>query len=207
MTETSVRHFEFLVEEPSMEAFLRVLLPRLLPHDRTFHVHAFRGKPDLRRKLDDRLRGYSKWLPADWRVVVMVDRDEDDCLVLKGELEAAAAAAGLRSRGAASTASWQVANRVVVEELEAWFFGDWPAVKVAFPRVSASTPQQSRFRDPDSIVDTWEAFERILKRHGYFVTGLRKTEAARAVATHMEPAANRSHSFRVFRDLILEAVA
>lgn len=32
-------------------------------------------------------------------------------------------------------------------------------------------------------------------------------EAARAVAARMEPALNRSHSFCVFRDLILEAVA
>ena len=87
----TVRHLEFLVEEPSMEAFLRVLLPRLLPRDRTFAIHSFRGKPDLRRKLHARLRGYSKWLPADWRIVVMVDRDEDDCLALKGELEEAAA--------------------------------------------------------------------------------------------------------------------
>ncbi len=203
----TVRHFEFLVEEPSMEAFLRVLLPRLLPRDRTFRVHAFRGKPDLRRKLDDRLRGYSKWLPADWRVVVMVDRDEDNCMALKEELEAAAASAGLRTRSAAPAASWQVANRVVVEELEAWFLGDWPAVRGAFPRVAASTPNRRRYRDPDSIVGTWEAFERILKRHGYFVTGLRKTEAARAVAAYMTPTLNRSHSFRVFRDLLLEAVA
>lgn len=29
-------HLEFLVEEPSVEAFLRVLLPRLLPQNCTF---------------------------------------------------------------------------------------------------------------------------------------------------------------------------
>lgn len=40
-------HFELLVEEPSMEAFLRALLPRLLPQGRTFEVHAFQGKGDL----------------------------------------------------------------------------------------------------------------------------------------------------------------
>lgn len=28
-------HLELLVEEPSMEAFLRAFLPRLLPQDRT----------------------------------------------------------------------------------------------------------------------------------------------------------------------------
>ena len=36
-------HLELLVEEPSMEAFLRALLPRLLPEDRTFEVHPSRS--------------------------------------------------------------------------------------------------------------------------------------------------------------------
>jgi hypothetical protein len=49
-------HLELLVEEPSMEAFLRVLLPRLLPNDRTFEVHPFQGKTDLLGKLQGRLQ-------------------------------------------------------------------------------------------------------------------------------------------------------
>lgn len=203
----TVRHLEFLVEEPSMEEFLRELLPRLLPRDRTFAIHSFRGKPDLRRKLDDRLRGYSKWLPADWRIIVMVDRDEDDCLVLKKELEAAASRAGLRTRSVASGGPWQLVNRIVVQELEAWFFGDWKAVREAYPRVSAGTPRQSRYRDPDDVGRTWEAFERILKRHGYFRTGVRKREVARAIAAHLVPERNRSHSFGVLLDVIREASA
>lgn len=203
----TVHHLEFLVEEPSMESFLQVLLPRLLPHGRTFAIHSFRGKPDLRRKLHARLRGYSRWLPADWRIVVMVDRDEDDCLALKGELEAVAADVGLRSRSAAQGQSWQVANRVVVPELEAWFFGDWDAVRQVYPRVSAGTPKQTRCRDPDSITHTWEALDRILRRHRYFATGLRKNEAAREVAAKLVPDRNRSHSFRVFLDVIREAAA
>ena len=65
-------HLEVLVEEPSMEAFLRALLPRLLPQDRTFEIHPFQGKSDLLGKLEARLRGYAAWLPADWRIVVVV---------------------------------------------------------------------------------------------------------------------------------------
>ena len=76
-------HLELLVEEPSMEAFLGALLPRLLPQDRTFVVHPFQGKSDLLAKLESRLRGYATWMPADWRIVVVVDRDDEDCLVLK----------------------------------------------------------------------------------------------------------------------------
>ena len=53
----------------------------------------------------------------------------------------------------------------------------------------------------------WEAFERILKRHGYFTTGLQKIEAAQAVATHIAVDQNRSRSFAHFRDAIAEASA
>lgn len=51
----TARHFVLLVEEPSMEAFVRALLPRLLPADRSFEVHAFQGKSDLLDKIEMRL--------------------------------------------------------------------------------------------------------------------------------------------------------
>ena len=36
-----MRHLAVLVEEPSMEKFLRILLPRILPEDCGFEVHSF----------------------------------------------------------------------------------------------------------------------------------------------------------------------
>lgn len=200
------RHLAFLVEEPSMEAFLQVLLPRLLPPDQTFEIHAFRNKAGLRRNLSARLRAYARWLPPDWRIVVVLDRDSDDCHALKSELEAAAVATGLRTRSQPGRTDWQVVNRIAIEELEAWYFGDWDAVCEAYPRLPVSVPQRAGFRDPDAIRGgTWEAFERILKRHGYFTTGLRKSEAARAIAARICRRRSRSRSFTVFVDAILEA--
>jgi Domain of unknown function (DUF4276) len=128
-------HLEVLVEEPSMEAFLGALLPRLLPTDRTFALHAFQGKADLMGKLQARLRGYATWLPEDWRIVVVVDRDDDDCAALKAQLERMAKRAQLRTRSGAGKQRWQLVNRIAIEELEAWYFGDWPAVCATFPRV------------------------------------------------------------------------
>jgi hypothetical protein len=201
----TARHLELLVEEPSMEAFLRALLPRLLPSDRTFEVHAFQGKADLLGKLRPRLRAYARWLPADWRVVV-VDRDDDDCRVLKEQLEDAGATAGLRTRSRAGSGSWQLVNRIAIEELEAWYFGDWMAVCAAYPRVPPGIPAKKAFREPDAIGGgTWQAFERILKRHGYFETGLRKIEAARAIGAHIEPGRSCSRSFISFHEAIAEA--
>jgi hypothetical protein len=201
-------HLEILVEEPSMEAFLRTWLPRLLPEGRSFEVYAFQGKPDLLSKLEPRLRAYATWLPDDWRIVVVVDRDDDDCGYLKRHLEAAARRAGLRSRLRAGRRPWQVVNRIAIEELEAWYFGDWPAVRLAFPRAPARIPRQAAYRDPDAIRGgTWEAFERILQRPGYFPEGLQKIAAARAVAAHVEVERSTSASFRIFAAALQEAMA
>ena len=191
-----------------MEAFLRALLPSALPEDRTFEVHAFQGKRDLLQKLKSRLRAYARWLPDEWRIVVMVDRDDDDCRALKEQLEETAERAGLLSRSRATERSWQLVNRVVIEELEAWYFGDWQAVRAAYPRVSATVPNKAAYRTPDAIEGgTWEAFERVMRRHGYFTTGLRKMEAARAIAPHIDPVRNSSQSFGLFADAIAEATA
>jgi hypothetical protein len=72
----SAEHLEILVEERSMEVFLRAHLPRLLGGDATFNVYPSQGKQDLMRNLPDRLKGYASWLPEGWRIVVVVDRDD-----------------------------------------------------------------------------------------------------------------------------------
>ena len=191
-----------------MEAFLRALLPRLLPRDRTFEVHPFQGKSDLLGKLEARLRGYAAWLPDDWRIAIVVDRDDDDCRELKQRLEDMAARAGLRTRTRAGAARWQLVNRIAIEELEAWYFGDWAAVRAAYPRAPASIPNRQGFRDPDAIAGgTWETFERVMRKHGYFKGGLAKLEAARAIGACVDPSRSQSRSFRVFCSAVSEAVA
>jgi hypothetical protein len=70
---------EVLVEERSAEAALRFLLPRIVPGI-PFRIYAFQGKRDLLSKLPHRLRDYAGWIAAaDIRVVVLLDRDDDDC--------------------------------------------------------------------------------------------------------------------------------
>jgi hypothetical protein len=193
-------HYEFLVEEPSAEAFLRSWLPRALPVGVSFEVHAHQGKDDLQKKLTSRLRGYASWLPEDWRLVVLLDRDDDRCELLKKELESCCLEAGLRSRSVANRSrskSWHVVNRIAVEELEAWFFGDWQAVMELYPRVSDSIPRSRGYRDCDGIKGgTWEALERVLQRAGYFESGLRKIELARAMGLSMSSSRCRSPSFQ-----------
>lgn len=202
----SAGHLEILVEEPSMEAFLRELLPRMLGNRVSFEVYPFQCKDDLLLKLPNRLRGYYSWLPADWRIVVIVDRDDEDCIKLKQKLDKIVLREGLRTRSN-DAANWQVVNRIAIEELEAWYFGGWAAVKSIYPRVNANIPQKEAFHNPDSISGgTWETFERLMKRAGYFEGGLRKIEAARQLGRLIDWQRNSSLSFQYFRDAVLEVM-
>lgn len=203
----SVERVEVLVEEPSMEAAMNKLLPRVLG-DVAFRVHAYQCKDELLKRLPDRLRGYAKWLPSTWRIIVVVDRDDDDCVTLKSRLDEMAAEAGLQLGAASDDGQWQVVNRLAIEELEAWYFGDWDAVVAAYPKVNDHIPKQANYRDPDAIAGgTWEAFERIVQRAGYFRGGLRKIEAAQSIAEHWQPDRNRSSSFCVFYRTIQRIIA
>lgn len=200
-------HLVFLVVETSAEEFLRQLLDRYLPGEVTYEIHPFEGKDDLLKRLESRLRAYSRWLPQTSRLFVLVDRDDDDCLVLKARLETIAANAGLTSRNA-SPADWQVATRLPIEELEAWYFGDWEAVSACYAGVKLTTPSRARYRNPDAVRGgTWQAFERVLQTAGYYRGGLRKIEAAKLIGAVIDPTRCRSASFQIFWSAVQEAVA
>lgn len=202
-------NLEILVEERSAEQALRALLPRIVPGI-AFEIRVFQGKSDLLRKLPNRLKGYATWITrADTCLVVLVDRDDDDCLTLKADMEKMASAAGLLTAAAASVSRRaDVLNRIAVEELEAWFFGDVSTLCAAYPRVPASLGQRAKYRRPDAILGgTWEALELVLQEHGYHLGGLAKVAAATEIAQHMNVDVNRSRSFQVFRDGVRRIMA
>lgn len=204
----TVSHLEVMVEEPSMEVALQELLPKVLLGI-TFQIYPFQCKTDLVSKLPSRMRAYSRFLPADYRILVVVDQDDDNCTRLKAHLNRVAADAGLTTRTINPDPNvYKVVNRIAIEELEAWYFGDWTAVRTAYPRVPHTIPNKAKYRNSDAIFGgTWEALERVLKDHGYFANGLRKIELARSVAPHMEPPKNRSASFACFHNVLAELAA
>ena len=187
-----------------MEAFLRAWLGRRLV-GADFTVRPFNGKQSLLRKLERRLNGYREWLPGDHKLVVIVDRDGDDCADLKDKLEKITARAGLKSR-VACPAEWQVAICIAIEELEAWYFGDWDAVRDAYPKASPQIPRQASYRLPDAITGgTWEAFERVMKKSGYFIGGLQKVRAAGEIGARIDAGRSVSPSFKHLDRVIAEA--
>lgn len=192
-------HIEFLLVEPSAEEALKTILPKILSNNVTFDFLVFEGKDDLLNNLSVRLKGY-RWIPDDWRIMVLIDEDRRDCHKLKAHLEKAAHEAGFVTKSsAAQNEDFQVVNRLAIEELEAWFFGDVEALHAAYSRVSINLQDQARYRDSDAIRGgTYEALERLLVERNYYSDKLPKTEVARDIARHMEPSRNRSKSFRVF---------
>ncbi len=196
MTES---HLEVLVEEQSMQACLDSLLPRIVPQV-NYSVRVFGGKGDLLKKLPSRLAGYRHW-PESPRllILVVVDRDDDDCVILRQKMDGIASAAGFAVSSHKRNQMGKVLNRIAVEELEAWFFGDIPALVAAYG-VASSLGDRARYRNPDAIRGgTWESLERELRSHGH-PGGLEKVRAAREIAVHMNVDHNSSRSFQSFRD-------
>ena len=201
-------HIEFLLEEESCGEALKLLLPRIVGDRTSFATHIFQGKRDLLDSLASRLRGYAKWLPQDWQIAVLVDRDRDDCFKLKARLEKTAKDAGLTTKATVGgRRRFHVLNRIAIEELEAWFFGDVEAMVTAYARVPKTLAEKRGFRDPDAISGgTWEALERVLKKAGYYAAGMPKIEVARTISPHLHVDRNRSPSFRVFCEGLRELV-
>ena len=154
-------HLEILVEEYSAEVALEQLLPKILPSDVEFEIHSFRGKKDLLKKLPQRLKGYYRsWWLENLRIVVLCDRDNEDCKKLKNLLEDCAISNGFTTKSSSDHQKFILLNLIAIEELEAWFLGDATAIHQAYPKIDKSFATRKRYRDPDAIKGgTWEALQ------------------------------------------------
>ena len=163
-----------------MESLLASLLPRfgLIVEPLVF---AFNGKADLEKKAPDRMRSWHDAPGVEPRFIVVRDNDGADCRAVK---------ARIIERCRESRHPFIV--RLVMQELEAWFFGDLAAVAAAYgkPKLSALSGQE-RYRDPDRMVMPSRELARLLADGG-------KVDRAERIAPHMDIERNTSVSFRVF---------
>lgn len=168
----------FFLEGPSEKDFLLGLLPRILPAHITPHFQIFQGKQDLERQLVRRMK---HWLLPHTAFLVLRDQDSADCRAVKHGLRMLCAEAGRPD----------AVVRIACRELEAFFVGDWPAVAAGFDKPGlAALAKKAKYRDPDLLGSP--ALE--IKQH---VATFQKREGARRIAPHLDPAHNRSHSFRM----------
>ena len=213
-------HIEVLVEDSSGGKQLEILLPQIIgefgePH--TWRIIVYKGigrlpkdlatKPDpakraLLNRLGQVLPGYAR-TPGIDAVLVVVDSDRRDCRQFLSELHAFLT----ECRPAPKTMF-----RLAVEEMEAWYLGDRPALLAAYPR--AKTEVLGRYQQ-DSICGTWELLadavhpggSTAVKAAGWPLPGQIKHEWAKQITPRMNIEQNQSPSFRKLRDGLRRLVA
>lgn len=181
----------FLVEEPSMEAMLRGLLPRLFPawiEGTDWQCVVHEGKSALERAIPGKLRA---WREPGVKFVVLRDKDSADCNVVKARLS------DLCKQGGRP----DTLIRIPCHELEAWYLGDLDAVAAAFGAHSiAGHRNAAKFRDPDRLSNAKEELRRLVPEYG-------TVGGSRMLGRLLNIDANQSHSFRVFVDGLLNFVS
>lgn len=213
-------HFEILVEDQSGKKALDILVPKIIGNKHTFNVHAYKGigrvpknlgktgnanKRILLDQLPKLLRGYGKAFAnysADYTAAVILVCDLDDkCLkAFRQELFKIL-----------NNCNPQPKTRfcVAIEEGEAWFLGDIPAVKSAYP--NAKDAVLNAYSN-DSICGTWEKLadavyrggSAALSKKGWQSVGSEKTKWAEKITPHMAVQRNASPSFRYFVQKLTE---
>lgn len=209
-------HFEILVEDQSGKKCLDILVPKIIGSDHTFKVIAYKGIGRIpknmtsgvdasKRILLDNLPRLLKGYGQSWRgypaVLVVVCDLDDKCLKsFRAQLFEIL-----------NTCDPRPDTRfcIAVEEGEAWFLGDTPAVKAAYPRARESVLDAYV---SDSICGAWERLadavyrggSQVLSAQGWQVIGAEKSAWAEYISPHMNVLANTSASFCYFRDKLQE---
>ena len=213
-------HFEILIEDLSGKKALDTLMPNLIGLEHTFKVHAYKGigripkqlvsnadasKRILLTQLPKLLRGYGNTFanyPEDYPAVLILICDLDSkCLkAFRDELYALL-----------NTCDPKPETRfcIAIEEGEAWFLGDIPALKKAYPK--ARDAVLNTYIN-DSICGTWEKLadaifpggSAALSKKGWQAIGAEKFKWAERITPHMDVNNNASPSFGYFRIKIME---
>lgn len=171
---------EILVEEPSMENFLRTKLPEILPQGyRLSHnvfIRTHNGKSDLLKSVPKKIQAFSQYFqPA--RIIIIQDQDSNNCKVLKQQILDTCSKAG----------SCPVLVRIACRELENWYLGDLKAIDQTYPGSKAGAHgAKARYGNPDNCQGTVE-----MKK---LVAGFQKGQASREIPSHMDLSRNNSPS-------------
>lgn len=208
-------HFEILVEDQSGKKALEVIVPRILGNEHTFSIHSYKGigripknmrdaadpsKRILLTNLPKLLKGYGRTFAGyenDYQaaVVLVCDLDNRDRKVFLGELNDILSACQPKPKTRFCLA---------IEEGEAWFLGDIPAINAAYPNADEKILQNYV---NDSICGTWETLAEAvypggvkkLGAKGWQAIGAEKSRWAESIVPHMDVENNKSPSFCFFR--------
>jgi hypothetical protein len=210
-------HFEILVENISGKTDLEILIPKIISTEKhTFNIHYYKGighipkglksaseanKRILLDQLPRLVQGIGKTFsqyPPDYPAVLIVICDLDNrCLsTFRREL-----------LDIVDKCNPQPNTQfcIAIEEGEAWYLGDFAAIKAAYPKAKEAVLNSYT---NDSICGTWEKLadavfsggKQKLSKQGGQAIGLEKTNWANNIPPHMDVDNNLSPSFCYFRD-------
>lgn len=209
-------HFHILSEDLSGKKALEILVPKIISQGNSFEIHSYKGLGSLPKHLDQKvgpkvetllnklpmiLRALGKtYLHKNACVFVICDLDRKDLKNFRQEL--------LKTLNQCHP---KPLTRfcVAIEENEAWYLGDIPAIKSAYPH--AKDEILSSYIN-DSICGTWEYLasatveggpQKLINK-GWWAIGEQKFYWAENISPLMRVDQNRSPSFCYFRDRLRE---
>lgn len=175
-----MRELVFLLEEPSAQAMLESLLPRMLDPSIMPRIIPFEGKSDLEKQMLRKMRGY---LNPDARFIVMRDQDSvPDCREIKQSLLSRCKDAGKLEVSLV---------RIACQELESFYLADLAAVEIALGITGLSRQQgKAKFRNPDVLSKPSNALK-VLTKQRY-----QKVDGSREIGRYLDVENERSSSFK-----------
>jgi len=210
-------HFEILVEDISGKTALEILIPKIISIEQhTFEIHPYKGighipkglksaseakKRILLDQLPRLVQGYGKTLsqyPPDCPAVLIIICDLDDRCLSTFRRE-------LLDLVDKCNPNPKTQFCIAIEEGEAWYLGDFAAVKAAYP--TAKEAILNSYIN-DSICGTWEKLadavfgggSQKLSKLGGQEIGKEKATWAKNIPPFMEVEKNLPPSFCYFRD-------
>lgn len=203
-------HFEILVEDQSGKKALDILVPKIIGDNHTYRVIDYKGIGRIPKNMKPRtdaskrillanlprlLAGYGKsWVPGYAAIIVVCDLDDKCLKSFRDELINLLNACNPRP---------ETRFCIAIEEGEAWFLGDIPAIKQAYPK--AKDVALNAYVS-DSICGAWERLadavykggSQQLSSLGWQVVGAEKSVWAENITPHMGFDNNTSPSFNYF---------
>ena len=213
-------HFEILVEDMSGKKALDIIVPKIISDEHTFKIISYKGigripknlkgnaDPGKRILLDQLprlLKAYGNTFanyPDDYSAAVILVCDLDDKCLKAFRLELFAILNTCEPRPESRFC-------IAIEEGEAWFLGDIPAIKAAYPKAKSAVLNSY---ENDAICGTWELLADAvfsggalsLSKKGWRAVGAEKSAWSEKIAPHMDVSNNSSPSFCYFKAKLQE---
>jgi hypothetical protein len=173
----------FLLEEPSMKAFLEVVLPAILPENVYYRLIPHQGKSDLIASIPKKLKAIRE---PESKFIILHDQDARDCVDLKREL-----------LQLTSFRSEDVLISIVCCELESWYLGDFASLQLAYPHLNLDQyKNKSKFREPDKLKNAKQELKTIVSQTYQPVS--HSARIATEMVSRQNFENNRSISFQYF---------